>query len=552
MKNALALSVYAISAFAAIKPPVKPVPPPGIAVSESDRADLESGLSRLGRGIDELKGNPLLPDVLVYHKAVRYALEGNEFFKADEIAKAKQLLREGQARSDALAKGESPWTSATGLVVRGYVSKIDQSVQPYGLVIPASWSPERPHHWRLDTWFHGRNETLSEVNFIADREKNPGEFTPRDTIVLHLYGRYCNANKLAGEVDLFEALADVKRHYSIDERRIVVRGFSMGGAAAWHIAAHHAGLWAAAAPGAGFAETEEFVPGFDKAEIHAPWYEKTLWHLTNATDYAVNLFQCPTVAYNGEIDQQKQAADIMARYLEKEGMHLTRVVGPNTGHKYHPDSKVEINRIVDLIVEKGSDPYPRKVRFTTWTLTYNRMKWVVVDGLDKHWERARVDAEISGNHTVSARTSNVSAISFEMGPGGCALDETIKPTVILDGQKLTVAGPATDRSWMVHFRKSAGKWDVSDGGADTLAKRHNLQGPIDDAFLDSFVMVRPTGTPMASAAVTSWAAGEQARAIREWRRQFRGDAQVKDDTLITDADIANSNLVLWGDPGSNR
>ncbi|MDQ6706683.1 MAG: hypothetical protein M3Z85_11990, partial [Acidobacteriota bacterium] len=27
---------------------------------------------------------------------------------------------------------------------------------------------------------------------------------------------------------------------------------------------------------------------------------------------------------------------------------------------------------------------------------------------------------------------------------------------------------------------------------------------------------------------------------------------VKDDTQITDADIANSNLVLWGDPGSNR
>ena len=50
--------------------------------------------------------------------------------------------------------------------------------------------------------------------------------------MLHLYGRYCNANKLAGEVDLFEALDDVKRHYPIDENRMLVRGFSMGGAAA--------------------------------------------------------------------------------------------------------------------------------------------------------------------------------------------------------------------------------------------------------------------------------------------------------------------------------
>ncbi len=40
-------------------------------------------------------------------------------------------------------------------------------------------------------------------------------------------------------------------------------------------------------------------------------------------------------------------------------------------------------------------------------------------------------------------------------------------------------------------------------------------------------------------------------ATDHWRKQFRGDAPVKDDTEITDADIANSNLVLWGDPMSN-
>jgi hypothetical protein len=40
-------------------------------------------------------------------------------------------------------------------------------------------------------------------------------------------------------------------------------------------------------------------------------------------------------------------------------------------------------------------------------------------------------------------------------------------------------------------------------------------------------------------------------AIDHWRRQFRGEARVKDDTAITDADIADHNLVLWGDPSSN-
>jgi len=41
------------------------------------------------------------------------------------------------------------------------------------------------------------------------------------------------------------------------------------------------------------------------------------------------------------------------------------------------------------------------------------------------------------------------------------------------------------------------------------------------------------------------------RAVFEWRRQFRGDAPAKDDTAVTEADIASSNLILWGDPQSN-
>ena len=89
--------------------------------------------------------------------------------------------------------------------------------------------------------------------------------------MLHLYGRYCNANKFAGEVDLFEALDAVKTQYPIDENRILVRGFSMGGAAAWQFAAHYAGLWAAAAPGAGFSETAEFLKVYqneaDQADV---------------------------------------------------------------------------------------------------------------------------------------------------------------------------------------------------------------------------------------------------------------------------------------------
>jgi len=543
----LLLSFVALSALAQ---PLHLIPPAGVAVPDTDQRQLRAGLARLATRMEAYKTNPHIADVQIFHKAVRYALEGNEFFSAEDIFRGKELLRMGNERMTDLEHGDAPWLRATGLVVRGYVSRIDGSAQPYGLVVPTSFAPDRPHKWRVDAWFHGRGETLSEIGFLWDRIHNPGQFTPRDTIVLHLYGRYCNASTFAGEVDFFEALNDVKKNFSVDDNRILVRGFSMGGASAWHIGAHYGTDFAAVAPGAGFAETADFF-GYTRRGVKLTWFEDKLLHLTNATDYAENFFNVPVVAYNGDKDAQKQAADAMAANMEKEGLTLSRVIGVNIGHAYTPDAIAQLDRMMDALAQKGRVAYPREIRFTTWTLKYNRMRWVVVDGLEKHWERARVNASIEGDRTIKATTSNVSAVSFEMEPGAEALNPAARTTVVLDGQTVTVPGAQTDGSWTAHFRKTGSKWAVADDDSKTLRKRHDLQGPIDDAYMDGFLMVAPTGTPM-NERVGNWTKSEQDHAVKLWRTQMRGDAPVKDDTAVTDADIAANNLILWGDPQSNK
>ena len=507
------------------------VPPPGIAVPADERASLEAGLARLNAALPPIEKHPLIADVLIFREAVRVALQYNEFFKPEEFAKARKLLETGMSRAAALSKGDAPWTRETGLVVRGYRSTVDDSIQPYGLVIPASWSAQSRGKWRLDAWFHGRSETLSELNFIDERMRRPGEFTPRDTFVLHLYGRYCNANKFAGEVDLFEALADVRKNYAIDEDRTLVRGFSMGGAATWHIAAHHAGLWAAAAPGAGFAETAEYQK-LNLADF-SDW-ERKLFQLYDATTYALNFFNLPLVAYSGEIDKQKQAADIMDRYLAKEGMRLSHVIGPKTEHKYHPDSKIEIEKRLDAIAAKGRDPYPEEIRFTTPTLRYNKMKWLTVDGLGEHWVPARVVAKRVSPSEVQITTSNVTALTLDM----------VVPNVTIDGTRIAATSSG--------FEKVNGVWQAAKlpRPVNTLAKRHGLQGPIDDAFLSRFVFVAPTRTAT-HVEVSDRARAEMDRAKREWRKMFRGEVIERTDQTLTDADIASSNLVLWGGPSNN-
>ncbi|MBL8235032.1 MAG: hypothetical protein JNL98_41405, partial [Bryobacterales bacterium] len=218
---------------------------------------------------------------------------------------------------------------------------------------------------------------------------------------------------------------------------------------------------------------------------------------------------------------------------------------------YHPDSKIEIDRRLDLLAERGRERFPRSIRFTTFTLAYNRMKWLIVDAIKEHWERATVTADMvaSGIHV---KTQNVTALTLDFESGGAPVAPGTKATIEIDGTKLTASAPMSDGSLRVHLRQERGGWRVVDSPAQAgLRKRHGLQGPIDDAFMDSFLFVLPTGEP-SQKGVAERIRTEQERAIREWRRQFRGDARVKKDTEITDADIASANLVLWGDPSSNK
>lgn len=547
---------FALAGHAAQAPVRKSsqVPPLGIPIPPTERAVLESSVTTLGREIETLrttlKSKPLLlellPDVQIYYNAVAYSLAQDTFYRAADFKTARTLLQHGMERVKQLRADQAPWNIATGLVVRGYVSRIDGSVQPYGLVVPPSYRAGSGQKHRLDFWFHGRGDNLTELAFIAGRETRAGEFTPDDTFVLHPYGRYCNAFKFAGEVDVFEALEHARKYYAIDPDRIAARGFSMGGAAAWHIGAHHASQWVAVNPGAGFVDVKKYQKLEDKLNT-VPWQEQKLWNLYDALACPINLMNTTLVAYSGEEDTQKIAAEYMEQALAAEGFKMTHIIGPQTGHKYEPEAKKKVAALMDAAAAKGVNHRPSKISFVTYTLKYNRMHWVTVDALERHWEQARVDAELLPG-VIQVKAVNVAALTLE----NPAPTPTAALKLRLNGQDVSVA----NASWPLHLRKAGAAWQVMDeaafrASASTLAKRHDLQGPIDDAFMDRFVFVRPTGTAL-NEKVGAWVKDELADATLQWWRQFRGKPQIKDDTAVTDADIADSNLVLWGDPSSNK
>ncbi|MCA9213000.1 MAG: prolyl oligopeptidase family serine peptidase [Planctomycetales bacterium] len=376
---------------------VRPVPPiPEIELSRDDRNLLAEGYRSLYQKIAELSKdeslNNWIPDVEIFARAIRDAVEHNELFSKRDIENAKEVLGEGFRRVTALEKHAPYWASQTGLVVRGFRSNIDKTVQPYGLVIPDNYSVRGTDSVRLDIWLHGRGERSSESVFIAERMQQVGRFAPADTIVLHPYGRYSNAFKFAGETDILEALDHAKQNYRVDDDRIAMRGFSMGGAGCWQMAVHFPDMFFAANPGAGFSETPEFLKFFQKETLTPTWFEKKLWQMYDCPGYAINLGQLPTIAYSGELDIQKQAADVMETALDKEQIHLTHIIGAQTQHSIDDASKVIIERKLSQLARNGRNRVPQEVHFATYTLKYNRCNWITITRMREHWKQARIDA----------------------------------------------------------------------------------------------------------------------------------------------------------------
>ena len=530
-------------------PPVQPKPEELQAVKA--RA---SEIDSLLRGV---QADPdTLADVEVYAKAGHFLHEFPQtFFTQEGIDQALAVLDQGIERARALKAGRTPWLEGKGRRVHGHRSALDGSVQPMGVTIPESYDGSKPV--RLYVWLHGRDQRLSEANFIARFPTVPTSLQYKSAdlgqITLDVYGRWNNANHWAGEVDIYESIAAVQRRYKIDPDRIVLRGFSLGGAGAWHVALHDPGRFAAAEIGAGTYPRRAEMPGFP------PHQAATLRIWENIIDWSLNAFNFPLLAHDGDTDTQVSAIPPMPpgtptrgqlesslrvrAQMEKEGVlndsPASFFISEKTGHAVSPLVRGQLDELLKKWGDRGRVS-PDHVRFLTYTTRYNRAHWVSIEALHQHYERAEVDAiRDTARKRYQIKTKNLDLLTLRETGAAASIE--------IDGQKLTVKGAPE----LLLEKSGAAAWRVAKRKPAGLRKTHALQGPIDDAFLDPFLLVRPTGAPLHEAA------NKQALRIldrfdRAYARWYRAHPRVKDDKDVTEADFAKYNVALFGDPGSNK
>jgi predicted esterase len=530
-------------------PPIKRVlPPEGIAIPADVEMRLREELATAYAKYEPLKQHELAPDIEVFLKAVRYALDLREFYTDKDFAKAEALLREANSRSTQLAAGKHPWTTATGLVVRGYRSNIDDSAQPYGMVIPKDFDFKKS--LPLYTWLHGRGDKATDLHFITERMSKPGEITPPNAIVVHPFGRQCVGYLNAGEVDVIDVTMQAEKKYNTDPTKRVLIGFSMGGAGAWHVGAHYAHLFRVIAPGAGFAETAKYQKL--KPEDYPPWYEQKLWGQNDTPPYVRNLFNTTVIAYSGELDRQIQAARVMEEAYQAEGQTLAHLIGPKTEHKYEPKTKEALLKKINEALQATTDEPPKTVSFQTRTLRYPTKNWVKVIRLEEHWQDSRVDAVLDES-TFKVTTKNIAFFSIVLSRAMPPGEGMVKFTI--DGQEFEHQRRRIGEHEVSPFLKVNGRWKLQSIGefADltrTPVKQAGSMGPIDDAFYSRFLVVTPSGRSK-NPLFQAWQEFELAHFRARWKALMRGDFLEKKDTEVTDAELRDVNLILWGDEDSN-
>ncbi|MDB5387507.1 MAG: putative esterase [Planctomycetaceae bacterium] len=524
--------------------PAKAQPAPEPAAKQ-----IAEKLTQLQEQVKKLKATDpdlyLLADVEVYGKAADWATRHQEFYTPEYAAQALKGLDRGLERAEKLLAGSSPWDQQTGSLIRGFYSAVDGSVQPYAVKLPPAFAGKELDRWPLHVHLHGRGDKMNEVNFIHQHD---GKAVKEDQtwIQIDVFGRTNNGYRWAGETDVFEAIRAVQKRYRIDNRRIVLRGFSMGGAGAWHLGLHYPSMWCSVGPGAGFVDTYQY----QKIKEPLPAYQDSTLKIYDSLAYAMNAANLPVCTYGGELDEQLVASTSMVEAAKKLDVDIKLLIGPGVGHKFEPKTEKEFMAFHIEKMQQGRATYPglRKIRFITYTAKYNHCEWVSVEEQLFPYKPSIVEGEVDSDGTLRITTQNVAVLKIA---------RDVADTILIDGSKHPVTGAAQGLLPYVYYQSTGEGWAVL--GYDTslafnknldFRKRKDLQGPIDDAFMQPFVIVRGTGKPW-SVEHAAWSKWTMDRFSSEFDKWMRGHVEIIDDVAVTDEMMTKKHLILIGDPGSN-
>lgn len=459
----------------------------------------------------------------------------------------EQSTAEAEAIGAALANGDDIYATRTGYVFRAYRSTLDGSLQRYVALVPRSYRPDGPPQ-PLIMAFHGQGR-LPEHGL-----RTVLGYAPDDTMTLAMAAHhlptlgdvgaivvapagYGNAGPRGmGEEDALRVLAEMKRAYRIDERRVTVTGYSLGGTVSFVLPLHYPTEFAAASPLCGYPNlaTYESV----RTVPHTPW-EETLIARRYIVNYAENGLWLPLHIVHGGKDGPQRSQVVADRYQALGYEHIFDVqddLDHNVWDYAYTDRKM-----ISWLRQRRRPAMPRRVRLVSGEHRYDRAYWVRLGAARESLKFADIDArwERDGD-PLTIRTSNVAELAVDLAQ----LGPSPPVRALVDDVEVPIPAGVME----VWFAREGGTWRVgSEQRARPGAKRAGVAGPLDDVLRHPLWIVYGTQDP---------AQTESNRMTAEHLALYDaysgGRFPVKPDHAVAEADLAARSVVLVGNPKSNR
>ncbi len=501
-------------------------------------------------------------------RAVRTRLRGIQV----EFDELRKLL-------DPLLEGRNPFTARRGVVLKGFLSETDGTLQPYSLNVPSDYDGSKAYPLVVSLHGHG---------WYAPFQGHPAPAIPA-AIVLSPHGRGSIDYFFIAESDVLSAIHDVQRDYNIDPNRVYLLGHSMGGTGSWSLGVRFPDVFAAIAPNAGNADHKvwrrewqwrgepdpppdiaKFFSALGNAFFPNPNSDRQLEvrdlgdlerYIADSADpatYAENLCNLPAYCIHGATDEIVPVghARSMTSRLKALKYPVRYVELPTIGHGGFPSEEIKKQR--EWLLQQVRNPKPASVRFRTNKLRYPGAYWLYIDSFQTPVPFAHIEARASGS-LLDVSTRNVHALSIDLlrcplvgkkgqvkvdgkvayegdiGPGASSPASSPPPGVGA-GTRLRLALDAN------------GLWKTATPPSGRL-KRAGLEGPVEDAFMSPFLLVYGTTS---NTAFARWIVKSEAdRLAADWFRMYTQPPRMKADVEVSEEDLANYNLILYGGPNDN-
>jgi len=420
-----------------------------------------------------------------------------------------------------------------GLSERAYFSTVDDTPQPYYVYVPKQHDGVR--HLSVIVYLHGYSPDLDKLNW---------EMIPRrlldhcDKYGFYLVVPFARSNtdfQGIGEADILTVFQLFAQRHPIDADRVFLFGYSMGGMGAFTVGGHYPDLWAGIVAVSSRADYYLWQ-NLDRDKVEP--YKRHLIDTEFGAEMAGNFRNLPVLMFHGGEDslvKVEQPRRLEAK-LRAAGCDVTLRGLPGKDHWIMSDV-LRDDAAFKWMAARRRAARPAAVDFTTRTIKYRRAYWVTVLELAQWGRPVRVRATFNKDRTaLDVRTENVASLRLDLPKE--LVGEKPRLLVKINGKEQTVSAPGPV-TFDVEPMKHVGK----------LRKTPRLCGPVKEAYGSRFTIV--VGTGAGERADIQRFNGERQRAAVEWYLFTKSLPAVKADVQVTEQDIRDSNLILYGTPSEN-